>query len=1151
MKLLSGSFLWLLLLGTLPLRAAGENPNLAAPGYGARFEASSEDRDHQVKYLYDARLTHRWETEGETRGAWVEVRWDRPQSLRELWIVNQPTPFDLLLEPESRTADFPFARRVRLDFSDGTSQEAELRQGIYYQIVALPQAKTTDRVRMTLLDLWDNSAADHTGLGKLQAYGAAHAPAFRVETHDMYDMQGDRPVQSAKIEIVNPGETIRGGVVEIRCAGKPYAELKLADVPARSVSVQQLWMPAPFEAGEMTFAIRRSGPVRFAETWTLRVEPYDKNYFDGGKFRILSTNHNDLGFLDDPFATADYRGRELIAPALDLLREYPEYTYHMESVEYLKEFLERYPERRDEIAGRMREGRFLFGASYIQNLQVQVGPEKLARQFYYGRRWLRENFPGCDTRFYCNTDVPGLTYQLPQVLRLAGIDYIVQGRFPWGYYYWEGLDGTSIPVFALRYTASRQLLDPVNNTGWLRFQNIREPYYRERNLPKELIYDFNCDYLPPSERMISYVREQNRAMQRFAGVWNDHFKDDTARRITPPVLEFSTPERALDDMFGSGTLDVETVRGDWPMSWAYYDEPGHRTALLAGRQGHNGLLQAERLNAWLTALDPSAPYPKPEIERGWLANCWPDHGWGGNRGVVTDSIYEASYLRSQRIASALCREAGRALAARVTGAAAKETPAEAETLPLMVYNPAGWERTDMVNGSLSYPASWQGLTIRDAAGREIPYEVTGHDTAARRIELLFWAEGIPSLGYKLYYASSAGTFAGEPRPVEADSLETEWLKVRFSEAGLASVYDKTTAREVLRTDKFAGGEVVQFTAPGVAWNEYAEVTTADFDRTARHGMKTLRATESPVRYVVEKEARFPDFILRQRYILNKGAREVVVETDLLDWQGVPDRELRVVFPMNLGKEARMSYEVPFGTVELGRDEIDYSNLPETSECLFVKEYYARDLPFREAINWVDASSGLHRGGGCLLASDMSVHLFRDESDDPVDYPVVQHVLLSSRKSLAWNPDNWFVQPGDHHYRMALYPHEGNWRMAYREGMAFNMPLTLYTADGVSGSAAGSPAGGDAGSSQSFLKADPDNLIFTAVKQAEDGDGLFVRLYEAEGRYTTLRLKGFKPFSRVWLTDLLEYNREELEVEADGSLRLPVKPWQIVNLRIRW
>jgi len=45
------------------------------------------------------------------------------------------------------------------------------------------------------------------------------------------------------------------------------------------------------------------------------------------------------------------------------------------------------------------------------------------------------------------------------------------------------------------------------------------------------------------------------------------------------------------------------------MSWAYYDEPGHRDGLLMGRKGHNALLKAEALFASLNAIDPQINYP--------------------------------------------------------------------------------------------------------------------------------------------------------------------------------------------------------------------------------------------------------------------------------------------------------------------------------------------------------------------------------------------------------------------------------------------------------------------------------------------------------------------------------------------------------------
>jgi hypothetical protein len=57
------------------------------------------------------------------------------------------------------------------------------------------------------------------------------------------------------------------------------------------------------------------------------------------------------------------------------------------------------------------------------------------------------------------------------------------------------------------------------------------------------------------------------------------------------------------------------------------------------------------------------------------------------------------------------------------------------------------------------------------------------------------------------------------------------------------------------------------------------------------------------------------------------------------------------------------------------------------------------------------------------------------------------------------------------------------------------------------------------------------------------------LYEAEGRQTKAKLSGFKPFTKVLLTDMLEYTIQEIPVNADGSINISVKPWEIVTLRI--
>ena len=227
------------------------------------------------------------------------------------------------------------------------------------------------------------------------------------------------------------------------------------------------------------------------------------------------------------------------------------------------------------------------------------------------------------------------------------------------------------------------------------------------------------------------------------------------------------------------------------------------------------------------------------------------------------------------------------------------------------------------------------------------------------------------------------------------------------------------------------------------------------------------------------------------------------------------------------------------------DELDFSLFPPGVPGSFVPGIDGGDpaLPYREAINWIDASSDRFQKFGCLAASDCTVHLFADQTDDPVAYPVLQHVLLSTRKSLAWNPDYWFTQEGNHSFRMALYPHGGGWRERYREGIAFNFPLLAFMASGGVGVGKSLPPTGE------FLRLEPSNLIMTALKKSEDDDSLALRFYEAEGEFTCARVRLAQPIRKAWLTNLIEEAPQPVRVNPQGVVELDIKAWEIVTLKL--
>ncbi|MGH9397514.1 MAG: glycosyl hydrolase-related protein [Terriglobia bacterium] len=1136
--------------GGLRLLAAGaapgeDNPNWAGFEFKATAKASSYAGDPPWGYgpanVFGDNLFVGWQANDQAQGAWIEIGFPEVRPVSEVWILPDPLPRDILGQAPyiltySRLKFLETPRHIQIELSGGQRVSAELHPSNYFQIITFPQTEQTSSLRITVEDVWSKPGGQETGIGKVKVFPEKHALAFEIDVHTMYDARNSKPIQSATLHLINPGEELRGGTLRVSRQSSRSMRVPLEPVPARSVSNQDVWIPALFEDSEMEFEIV-AGPAEFCCKRALQVPAYH-SYFDGGTFSLNCTCHNDLGWLDTQAKTADYRSAEIILPALKLLKEYPEFLYSMECTAYLMEFLDRHPDLRGEMAAFMRDRRFTWGASYVECQEVHVGPEKLVRQFYFGRRWLKKAFPGVDTHFYVKTDPPSMTLQMPQILAKAGVKYCIQGRMPFGFYNWEAPDGTILLTYGYHYVDPMRLLDPKDNRGWLRYAKEREYYYRPRHLPRMFIYDYTSDYLPPQPALPPYVRVENQASERFAAAWNNNFPGKTNRQIHPPRMLFTTPEAFLDE-FTKHPLDITTLRGDWPFSWAYYDEPSNREGLLLGRKAHNELLAAERLYAGLGVDHGFPDYPASEFEAAWKANTWPDHGWGGNHGTVTDKVYNDSYAKSKTLADQIASNVG----SKVAHAVAVKSGAQ---VPVVVYNPLSWERTAPVACNFTIPAGWRGLSLRDDAGHEVPYEVLTGGNGEGPAKILFIAHNMPSIGYRTFYLEPSTSAIPGSAPANDEAMENQFLRVAFGKGGVKSLFDKKKQWETLRTDKFDGGEVLQFTAPGNAWEDTERVTMKNFDRTANHDFPFKLMQKTPVRATAIREAQFKDFRLRESFHLYDDLDRLDIGIDVLNWDGQIERELRAAFPINLD-EAQLSYEVPFGTVEMGKDELDFSLLPPDKDTQFTPEIYGGNhpLPYREAINWIDASSPDYLRNGCLAASDSTVHLFRDETDHPVSYPVLQHVLLSTRKSLAWNPDYWFTQKGSHRYRMALLPHRGDWRRRYRDAIGFNYPLAAFV--GGTESAQGASA---LPSTASFLMLDPLNLVLTAMKKSEDDDRIVLRFYEAEGFECTARIRLPKPIRQAWKASLIEEDEGPLHPSADGSLQFTVRPWEIVTVKVQ-
>jgi alpha-mannosidase len=88
--------------------------------------------------------------------------------------------------------------------------------------------------------------------------------------------------------------------------------------------------------------------------------------------------------------------------ALQLMYEYPDYTYTQSAAQYNEWMAQKYPDMNDEIKKRIQEGRWeIVGGMWVEpDLNMPDG-ESLVRQLLVGKRWYKQAY-GVDVRIGWN-----------------------------------------------------------------------------------------------------------------------------------------------------------------------------------------------------------------------------------------------------------------------------------------------------------------------------------------------------------------------------------------------------------------------------------------------------------------------------------------------------------------------------------------------------------------------------------------------------------------------------------------------------------------------------------------------------------------------------------------------------------------------------
>jgi len=862
------------------------------------------------------------------------------------------------------------------------------------------------------------------------------------------------------------------------------------------------------------------------------------------KVYVVQTSHFDHGYTGVQERVMEKRDRILddVLEYCALTDGWPEeakFRWMVEASFCLSHYLETHPWREAELRERISDGRIEIGAKLCHMHSSTAGHEELVRNLYNSTVHLADRFDAEITTAVHN-DVDGITWGSVAAWLGAGVRYFSLNPNPFyrggnilyhtdmpQAYYWIGANERGILTWRSRigYGEGRFLIEGLDCTIeelprlLARYENPSFPYdaihLTRTGLDETPFLDVHDNCYPRFE-VCETIRQ-----------WNELF--EYPRLISATSSQFFG---YLEENFAD---EIPELRGDCPDWWADGVVTG---AVEEGRARrlHHKLCEAEILASAVSVIDEETAYPHAALDRAWeWTLLFDEHTWG----TIFPLFYPQGAIWWNKVADmdragAVCDE----ITARAAGKVARSVRGDGPGL--LVFNPLSWDRTDVAiwGPPPDFPRSLLGsahFRILDKAGDSVPYQMTADETGAA--EVVFLAANVPSVGYTTYRIVPA---EGPPSfqsglTASRTYLESGHYRLTFSpEAGVTGLRDRVLGRELV--------------VPGAPYrlNEFVSRNQGlfdSFDMRLRGRIEgcTVEETGPVFTSVVFDTADplGPGAAITQEVRLYDGLRRVDFINRVEDFLNLTGQSRYFAFPFDVpGFEFRI--DTPLAVMRPFHEQ-----LPD-----FAKFYAVQ--------HWVDASSAAEDFGVTWATAEGPMVELGEITKpscwwaivDPLYYdpgiypyePGLPHIyseIMNNYHNTNFN----YLQQGSDTWRYAVTSHAGGWDQPavtrFGWGLASPLLVELFEAD---------PAGG-LPRRLSFFRVDKENVKILAVKAAEQGEGLIVRLFENEGRATQVEIEiPLLENMRAVLTDLAERAVRPLAC-AGNRVTLEIGAFDLATVRI--
>ncbi len=733
---------------------------------------------------------------------------------------------------------------------------------------------------------------------------------------------------------------------------------------------------------------------------------------------------------------------------LALFKEYPGYIFNFEGAVKYAWMKEYYPELFEQVKTRVNEGRWhVSGASWDATDANMPSVESGIRNILLGQEFYMKEFGIVSTDIML-PDCFGFGWQLPSVASHCGLTGFGTQKLSWrSKPFYDG--GRRVPfLFGIwKGLDGNRVMAALDGGGYA--WSPEEPVTDNADL-RRFVQETP---LPAAYHYFGTGDSGGSAHPR--GV---RFVNDAVRNPGPAYdMKFST----TDEMFFKYLWDERLPEFDGELlmdvhATGCYSSKAQMKNL--NRRNEWALGAAEEISTLADRLG-AIDYPAYTIDNGWKRIIW--HQFHDDlTGTSLPECYQFSYndeylnLRQMKsIIESAATSSASVLDTRVKG------------IPAVVFNPVSAPNSDPVEIEIPLDGKYRSVKVTGPDGRRVPAQIIARTENSARI---LFAGQAPSAGLSVYdiVPSTSPEKSASSLKAKGNVIENRIYRVTVNSDGdICSVYDKRYSRELVRKGEAFG---LAFFENNVSDNWPAwEIMKETMDRTPVKVNSDVRISVEecgPLRAVLKVERTHAGSSFTQRIILTQGAQDERIDiVNTVDWNS-PAALLKASFPV--------SFDAPSAVYDLGMGHIERSGNTDIQYEVFAHQ-------------WADMTS--EDGTYGLTVMNDSKYGW-DKPDDHTLRLTLFHTPTASRGYGEQATQDF----GTHEFTYSIAGHKGALDPSRTDIVAdcLNAPKYAFLTE---------PHEGALGKTVCMVRSTNPALRIKALKRAQDGDGLIVRVYELSGK----------------------------------------------------